>query len=400
MMRLLYVNAAAEQGGAEIVLLNILKHLDRRRFQPFVVLLRNGDLERRIREELAVDVLAIPAGRFRNIFKGRGVVRRLRQIIGEQNIDLVHSNGTGAHIYGGLAARSCGVLNVYHLHDVPERSWTRQGLVQWLAGRIPASAHIAVSQCVADKHRASVRNSGELIVIHNGIAGDASAQSRVEEDVRQRHGWSATAPLAVWCGRLQRWKGAHIFLEAVARVRAQLPEARFFVVGGALFGLESEYEPELHRLAQHLGLNDCLRFTGYTPEAQQYVRCADVMVHSSLRADPFPTVLLESMLAGKPVIASAAGGPTELVVPEITGLLVPPQAPDELARAMFRLLTDKTLRDKMGLAARTRVAESFTIDHMMVKLQRLYERLKEAGPAPRQGSFDTPELTPELVTSR
>src|SRR5262249_50139686 len=132
-IRILYVNQAGSRGGAEKVLLEILTHLDRSRFEPMVVCLQDGPFVDELRDQAAVDVQVVRIGKFRDAIDAFRVTRELRKVIRKNRIDIVHSNGTGAQIYGGLAARSCGVPNIYHQHDLIEWSCSTQGLINLAA---------------------------------------------------------------------------------------------------------------------------------------------------------------------------------------------------------------------------------------------------------------------------
>jgi glycosyltransferase involved in cell wall biosynthesis len=373
--RVLYINQAGNRGGAETVLLDILKHLDRTRFEPLVVSLQDGPFVDELNEQAGAEALVIETGRFRNPLHGWRVVSKLRSLIRTRGVDLVHSNGTGAHLYGGLAARLCGVPNVYHQHDLIDWSWSMQGLIHLAAVSIPAAATVAVSEYSARAFKNNWHSDRATDIIYNAASPaelpdfDESPPSGCEDWV------AANLPIVVWCGRLQRWKGAHIFLEAAALVKRQVPEARFLVVGGALFGLDSEYEHHLRGLAKTLELNDCLRFTGYATDVRPYLSVAEFVVHSSIKPEPFGLVILESMSLGTPVVAAAEGGPAEIVEHEATGLLVPPRDPHLLASAMVRLIGDDRLREAMGVAARKRAREVFSMPRMLQKIESVYCRL-------------------------
>lgn len=390
--RILYITPAGERGGAETVLLTVLRHLDRTRFEPTVVCLQDGPFVSEMREQANVRVEMVPAGRFRDLGRARQAIRQIRQIIRRHHVQLVHCNGIGGHLYGSPAARLCGVPSIFHLHDVLDWSWTRQGMVNLLARLTPATATIAVSNCVARQVQ-GWPSSSQLHVIHNGVElpihrihnavvddGRENPQSNstpcVDRNPQlERWGWPSECLLVVWCGRLQRIKGTDVFLKAVAQVKAQVPQARFLVVGGTLFGLERAYADELQALTRTLNLNGCLRFTGHRPDARRLLAAANLVVNSSVNPEAFPIVVLEAMALGKPVIASAQGGSTESIQPEVTGLLVPPGDPAALAQAMIRLLRDRELRTTMGQAARERVEKCFTVSHMMQKIERLYENV-------------------------
>ncbi len=373
--RILYITPTGERGGAETVLLNILRHLDRQRFNPSVICFQEGDFVNELKQKANVEVVILPAARFRNLRESVNLIRQIKKIIKEENIHLVHANGTGAHLFGGLAARLCNIPNLYHIHDQLEWSWNLQGALNKLALLIPSSQAIAVSQYAEKSLRRNFFSPTNLRVIHNALTEGAYSASADIERTKIELGWKNDSPLIVWCGRLQRWKGTHVFIKSAATVIQQIPAARFLIVGGSLFGIESDYEKELHVLVKEFKLEDEVRFTGHIKNVGRYLAAADLVVHSSIEPEPFGMVILEAMALGKPVIASNLGGPVEIVEPHQTGLLVEPNNHPALAEAMIHLLNDEERRVDMGNAGRRRAEKDFSISQMMLKLETLYEEI-------------------------
>ncbi len=371
----LYVAPSGERGGAEAVLLTILRALDRGRFRPRAVVLGDGPFVRELRERGSVQVDVIPAGRSSDLPAAVRVGRALRRVIDGQGIRLVHAMGTQAHCRAALAARRARVPCVHHVHDVPEWSWTRQGALERAAALLPAAATVAVSRHVAD----ALGRWGPpraVTVIHNAVPAPAVPSAPAD--------WPAPpgALRVLWCGRLQRWKGAHLFLEAAARAAAAVPAARFAVVGGARHGIEPDGEVQLARRARALGLGDVVRLTGWQDDPAPFFAAADVVVHCSIRPEPFGLVVLEAMAHGKPVIAPAAGGPAEIVEPGVSGVLVPPGDAGALAAALAALLGDPARRAALGRAGRARALGAFGVPAMVARLEALYGGLTGA-PASR-----------------
>jgi glycosyltransferase involved in cell wall biosynthesis len=365
--RVLFVNAAAERGGAEAILLALLRHLDRVHFPPHVCCLREGPFVDELRHDARVEVTVVSSGSFRQVRRGLDAVRRIRALAAELGVALVHANGTGAHIYGGLAARRAGVPHLYHVHDVPDSGWSGQGLIGRLARMVPADLTVTPSRFLAGQLAQQPVRSARIVHVANGL--DAPAGPRPEARA------AGQAPMAVWCGRLQRWKGAHVFLRAAAIVRQSIPSARFIVVGGSLMGLEPEHASDLRALARTLGLESAVRFVGYQPDVWPFLAEADVVVHSSIAPEPFGLVILEAMLAGRAVIASADGGPLEIVEPEVTGLLVPPGDAAALGAALVRLLGDPAAAARMGDDGRRRAERHFSAAVMTTRIEALYGEL-------------------------
>lgn len=371
---ILYITPAGERGGAEVVLLNLLKRLNRTRFTPVVVCLQEGSFVDEMREQAQVEVEVIASGRFRNPLDAWRLIRKLQTFIRNRKIQLVHSTGTGAHLYGGIAAKLCGIPSIFHVHDMLKWFWSRQGVINRLALLVPTTVAIAVSRQNAECLSKGWVRRTNVRVIYNALAPESFVIPTGFEKVVDEFGWDSKTPLIVWCGRLQRWKGTHVFLEAAAEVRKQIPDVRFLVVGGTLFGLDSDYEKELHTLAIELNLNNSLQFTGHRNDARRLMAAADMIVHSSILPDSFNTVVLEAMAIGKPVIATNDGGHTEIIESGKTGLLVEPGNHHLLANAIIQLIQNESERIQMGNAARTRI-ESLSISNMMQQLEGVYDSL-------------------------
>jgi glycosyltransferase involved in cell wall biosynthesis len=370
--RVLYVSALGERGGVEVVLLNILRCLDHSQFVPAVVLLQDGPFAREVRDT-GTDTWVVQSGRVRNLMSGTRAVLRLRKIIKQERIDVVHTLNAKAHLYGGSAAALSGKPCIYHLHGVPKPSLTRDGVVSLLSLLVPANRTIACSRYVAETFRNCWRSRRDVAVVHNGSL--ARAKTAQALTIREEFGVPSAVPLIATIGRLQKGKGVHVFLDAASRVMVRCPEARFLVVGGALFGLEQQYPADLRRDAERRGLTRALTFTGYRADIGRFFNATDVVVQASIEPEAFGMVLLEAMAAGRPVIATNHGGPREIVVHGETGFLVPPNRADLLAESILTLVQDPSLRLRMGRAGAARFEAQFLASRMAERLQAIYTEL-------------------------
>jgi glycosyltransferase involved in cell wall biosynthesis len=368
----LYVSALAERGGVEVVLLNIVKALDRSQFTPVVALLEQGPFADEVRET-GTETWVIGSGGVRNVPRAVGAVARLVRLIKEAGVDIVHTMNAKAHLYGAPAAMLCGVPCLYHLHGVPRASLSRDGLVSVLSVVAPAARTIACSEYVAEGFRRAWGNRRRVTVVHNGLL--PFPRLRPSPGVREEFGISDSALLVLMVARLQRWKGVHVFLDAVAELAKHRPDSRFLVLGGTLFGLDKEYASELRVRSERLGIARALQFAGHRSDTWRFYDAADVVVHASINPDPFPTVLLEAMAAGKPVIASDLGGPREIVLHGETGLLVPAGRADLLAESVLTLAQDPSLRARMGQSGAARFQANFLARRMADDLQAIYTQL-------------------------
>ena len=167
-------------------------------------------------------------------------------------------------------------------------------------------------------------------------------------------GLPADGPLIGMAGRLQRWKGMHLFIAAIARVRESRPDVRAVIVGG-VHETEPQYDAELRAQVHTLGLDRAVTFAGFQPNVAEWMQAMDVFVHASDR-EPFGIVVVEAMALGKPVVAGADGGPAEIITDGENGLLVPYGDTGSLAHAILRYLDDHAFATRVGAAARIRAA--------------------------------------------
>ena len=169
-------------------------------------------------------------------------------------------------------------------------------------------------------------------------------------------------------GRLTEQKGYHVLLNAIPAVLRQQPHARFVIVG------MGEAAAALQSQAQQLGVADAVHFTGARSDVEQLLAALDIFVSSSLW-EGLPTVLLEAMAAGVPVVATRVSGNVELVQPGQTGLLVPPSDPDALAEGLCWALGQREAMQSMAANARKQVRQHFSIEAIARQHEALYERL-------------------------
>lgn len=381
--RILFVGHTAKLGGGEIALLNLVQHLDRREFEPIVLLGADGTLrERLLRSDVETHVLPLAASvtntrkdrlgggsllRLGAVWHAATYVFRLARAIRDLRADLVHANSLKADILGGIGARLAGVPVLWHVRDriaddyLPPRV---AKVFRWLCQWLPAFV-VANSQATMDTLR--LRRS-TCAVVHDGLPVEAAEAPAP----------ALGAPIIGLVGRIAEWKGQHIFIEAAAAVHRKFPHVRFLIIGSAMFG-EDAYEARIRALADDLGLQGCVEFTGFRADIQPLIGSLTILAHASTTGEPFGQVVIEGMAAGKPVVATRGGGIPEIVVEGETGLLVPMGDAASMAEALSRLLYDPELATAMGRAGRKRLLAEFTIQHTARKIEAVYRQLLSIG---------------------
>ena len=217
---------------------------------------------------------------------------------------------------------------------------------------------------------------------------DMKRQSRL---TRSAFGVPASSPCFGIVGMLMPWKGQDVFLRAARRVLEKVPDAYAFVVGGVPAG-GRDYETALHSLAADLGIADRLVFTGYRADLPDILKVLDVVAHASVQPEPFGRVIVEAMAMGRPVVASNAGGPTEIIDDGQTGFLVPPHDDEALATRIVELLQDPTMAERIGEAGRRAAVEKFSAESHVRLVKEVYAKLL----GPRWASPASQRLIPHV----
>jgi len=379
-----YVHTTSEVGGSDVSLAHIVERLDPARYQAVVALPSDGPLVPRL-ERAGATVVIVPSMRKLTSRQGkaglaafaagypRGVLA-LAAEIRSHAADLVHTN-TIHNLYGWAAARLTGRPHVWHVREIVWQSAALRRLEVALARRY-SSRVVVTSDAVGRMFDHDGARPPHVVRIANGVdvaRFTPGTSSRVRDDL----GIASEALLVGAAGRLDLWKGFEDFIDAAAAVHRRRPDVRFVLAGGPIEG-HRDYQARLEQQASARGLDGIMHFAGwrYGPETMsEFYRSVDVFVLPSREPEPFGLVVLEAMASARPVIATAHGGPLELVVDGVTGLLTPPRDAAAMARAMLQLVDDRAGAAAMGVAGRDRVVDLYSIDRTVVSLQRLYDEV-------------------------
>ncbi len=374
--KVLIVNHAVEMGGAEKVLLRLIDSMDREAWPVALAAPEPGPLTEEMDARDVPVHYGFPRPRLLQVKRkslGRSrlaqllypwdmarTVLSLARLIRREGYELVYTNSAKADIYGTIAGRLARRPVVWRLHDIVDTdAFSRLNV--WLfvtAARYGAREVLAVSEPVRQALVARGVSAGRVVTIHNGVDPSVTCPARTREAVRAEFGLPLEAPVAGIVGRVVDWKGQALFVEAAARVSRALPEAHFLIVGDAVFG-EKEYVDNLKARVRELGIEDKVVFTGLRADVPDLIGAMDLLVHASLLPDPLPTVILEAMTCGKPVLAPDAGGVPEMVIPGETGLLFPVGQEEPLAEAMLELLANPDRAHAMGERGYDRIVAEF-----------------------------------------
>jgi glycosyltransferase involved in cell wall biosynthesis len=398
-VRIAYIAPVGFVGGAEVSLLELLRGIDRGRFAPTLFCLDHGPLVSRVQAlGIPAQVIAMPRRIACLSLRGRrsapwsvlaagpgslACVLRLARALRLARPDLVHTNGTKAHMLGGLAARLAGRPVIWHARDfLGEGSVER--LLSWVGSWLPRRI-VANSEAVAASWRRRGGPAGRVTAIHNGVdlAGFRPEESGAA--FRDLLGIPRDVPLVGMVGLLAPWKGQMEFLEAARLVAERVPRARFVIVGDEMYQTNGHgtFADAVRTRARSLGLADRLTFAGYHEDIPGVMAALDLVVHASTAPEPFGRVLVEAMAAGRAVVATDAGAAREVLGEEEAGILVPPGAVHPLADAIAGLLADPARRERLARAGRARVEQRFSLEAHVQRISTVYAEILEESREPR-----------------
>ena len=365
--RLLQLLATGGSGGAQESYTGLLLRLDRAKYEVRALSLSSGSAVQRLRRlGLEVEVLDEP--------DDEAAVRELAAWLRREEIDLVHAHMYRAEVIGTRAALAAGtpvVMATVHSSRVrsPED-------VATLAALTPAMDRLIVpSESILAKVSVEGRGGAAFSVIPNGIDLSRFAVPAPPCSLRDDYGIPCEDALIGVVARLEAEKGHTHLIAAMPAVLAAAPRTWLTIVGDGSLG-------EALR-AQAAALPAAVRkrivFTGRRDDISAITGELDIAVLPSLR-EAQGISILEAMARRKPVVATAVGGIPEVVADGVSGLLVPPEDPSALAGALIRLARSPSLRQRLGDAGYEIVAERFSIDAQVHRIQELYdEELQRAG---------------------
>jgi glycosyltransferase involved in cell wall biosynthesis len=368
-VKILYLDQTGELGGAELSLFSEVTNLPH---EAAVLLFADGPLrELFARAGVPVEVLAASAAVL-GLRRGGGLASALRALpaLGSlvravarraRNHDLIYANSQKAFVIGALASAISGRPVVWRLRDVLEAShfsllFRRAAVL--LANR-RASKVIVNSEATAEAFVKSGGNAGLVAVAYPGIeqARFADLPAHAVAAMRLQLG---PGPLIGVFGRLAAWKGQMVFAEALA----ELPGAAGVIVGAPLFG-EEAFAAELHARILALGLAGRVRLLGFREDIPALMSAMDVIVHCSTAPEPFGRVVVEAMLAGRPVVASNAGGIKEIIEHGKTGFLVKPGDAAALCACLHGVLANEDESAAIAAAGQAWARQKFTVAAMV-----------------------------------
>ena len=372
MINILYLHAGAEMYGSDKVMFDLIRGLDKSKYKPSVLLPTEGVLANALREEgTEVSVVPYPVLR-RKYFKPRGILRyginycrfaaRIKDYAKEHHIDIIHTN-TAAVLEGCYVSRKLKIPQLWVIHEIIVQpdfvyKFTSKLIAQY-SDRV-----ISVSDAVK-KHleKTGYFRPDMLRVIYNAVDTERFKpeyeRNPQKQAIREEFHIPANSVVIGMVGRINRWKGQKELLLASGKLMGKYPNLYTIFVGSVYEG-EEWREKELNELINTSPYSRRIINAGYRSDTECFFNLFDVFVLPSTEPDPLPTVVLEAMAVGKPVVGYRHGGICEMVVEGETGLLAEVGNTEELGEKIDILIADKEKRTQMGSRARARLLQHFS----------------------------------------
>ncbi|MCX6566681.1 MAG: glycosyltransferase family 4 protein [Candidatus Aminicenantes bacterium] len=280
---------------------------------------------------------------------------------------LAHFHDDRAAGVGGRAARRA---------NVPIRIVTRRAEFPLKANPISRNKYadvdavIAVSQRVREVLEKGGVPADRIEVIPSGIDLGPFAENSDKDFLRREFGFSPDSFLVGIVAHLVDGKGHRTLIEAAKFLKSHLSKIKIIIIGGGALELE------LAEQARGLGVGDLVFFLGFRDDVPRLLASLDAFVLTS-DAEGLGTSIMDAMAARLPVVATRVGGLPEVVADGETGLLIPPGHPEELAKAIFGLYTDRALAERLGNRGFEVVRRKFSAEAMVFRIVDLYEKIAE-----------------------
>ncbi len=352
---ILFIDDESVWRGGQEQLFSLISGLDRNSFRVFLAAPQIAPLSQRA-AEAGIPVFHLEPSWEVSLF----AILRFLKLLQSRSFDVVHFNTPRPLLAGGIAcwlSRVPGVV-VSRRVNFPLSSWLSSLKYNHLVDRV-----FTVSASIRETLIRNGVSAGRVSVVYEGVDLDWFDQQMTRLDV-QRRGRTLVGTVA----HLSSEKGHGPLLRAIAELKDRCAGALLLIVG------DGELRGELEETVLDLGISDQVKFLGFRSDVEGLVKWLDIFCLPSL-SEGLSSAILAAMAARLPVVATSVGGIPELVQDGVTGRLVAPNRPHELAVALETLLNDPVLRERMGRSGRQRVESHFTLEQKLKATERAYREL-------------------------
>lgn len=384
MNNIVFLHSSSELYGSDRSLLNLVKNLDKDKFNITVILPEDGPLVDKINRFDNVEVIIneLVVLRRKNLsLSGMSQyfimliksIKFINNLIKEKNIDIVYTN-TSVIFAGGISAKLCKVKSIWHIREIIKSKYER-----FIVSRIVNTFSdyiIANSKATAE---AISKNKDKVKVIYNAID--------IEKDINLEYideAYNEVAATVVrsnnkikvgMAGRINRWKGQKLFVDMAKLVSQDNDNVEFLIAGNVYKG-EDYILDDLKEYILESGVKDKIGLLGQVDNMNSFYKNIDIFILPSIQPEPFGLVVIEAMNNKLPVVATNHGGPVEIIENNIDGFLVDYKDAKEMAQVVNKLIKDKELRSYIATNAEEKVKKQFNVNRYVDEISCILDRFK------------------------
>lgn len=381
MNNIVFLHSSSELYGSDRSLLNLVKNLDKDKFNITVILPEDGPLVDKINSfdnvEVIINELAVLrrknlslSGISKYFIELMRSIKFINNLIKEKSIDIVYTN-TSVIFVGGISAKICKVKSVWHIREIIKSKYER--FIVSKIVNIFSDYIIANSKATAE---AISKNKDKVKVVYNAI--DIEKNSGLEDIDEVYKEVAATIVKSNnkikigMAGRINRWKGQKLFVDMAKLVSEENDNVEFLIAGDVYKG-EDYILDDLKGYILESGVKDKIGLLGQVDNMSNFYKKLDIFVLPSIQPEPFGLVVIEAMNNKLPVVATNHGGPVEIIDNNIDGFLVDYKDAREMAQVVNKLIKDKELRSYIAANAEKKVKEKFNISRYVDEISYILE---------------------------
>ena len=384
MNNIVFLHSSSELYGSDRSLLNLVKNLDKDKFNITVILPEDGPLVDKINRfdnvEVIINELAVLrrknlslSGMSQYFIMLIKSIKFINNLIKEKNIDIVYTN-TSVIFAGGISAKFCKVKSVWHIREIIKSKYER--FIVSKIVNIFSDYIIANSKATAE---AISKNKDKVKVIYNAID--------IEKDINLEYideAYNEVAATVVrsnnkikvgMAGRINRWKGQKLFVDMAKLVSQDNDNVEFLIAGNVYKG-EDYILDDLKEYILESGVKDKIGLLGQVDNMNSFYKNIDIFILPSIQPEPFGLVVIEAMNNKLPVVATNHGGPVEIIENNIDGFLVDYKDAKEMAQVVNKLIKDKDLRNYIAANAEKKVKKQFNVNRYVDEISCILDRFK------------------------
>ena len=362
-LKILLTNSTDIYGGGEFYVYELAKALQERDHQVLVSC-RSDNLLCEKCEKAHIRTIPLE-------FPPRGqlvkFISRVRRIIKDNHIQIVHTNSNYDRTAGAFAALTAGVKHITNVHSFHS---LQHNITHWFRNRYATDHYIVDGVCVKDLLIRKDRiPSSKISVVYLGVNPDEMKRDQaLREKVRKEFGFTDQHLVVGNVARLVLFKGQEFLLRAFAESTHQFKNARLVIVG------DGELQEMLTSLARTIDIEKFVIFTGFRHDLQAIYSAFDIYVHSSFEGggETFPFAVLQALAQELPVIVTRVGDVPVMVEEGLNGFVVPDRDASAIAQKLSILLSDEYLRQSMAMKSRERLLQRFTLRSMVDHIEKIY----------------------------